>query len=335
MVMIRHAPCPSFAGALIIALSAGWIGCAPARQPLPEALRAPEVTQSEEQASDIDYAATYMNLGTEFYDQGRYADAIDQYRLALEINPYSDEAHASIGMCQYKLGKKDLADASFRRALRLNPRNVLARNGIALITDNDRERAESLEAALAYNPNVPELRNNLCYAYVQRGDYEQAVAECRASIQLDTANANAHWNLGEAYRYQGRLDQALAEYEIALRLNPNWARVLNNMGLVYYYKSQFSAAIERYQQAIAADGTEPIFHYNLALAYEAVASRLQAYEQRGESPRGLYGIERNSDWRTLYRQAADHLRTYLNMQPNAPDAVRVQGKINELRRRAS
>jgi len=276
-----------------------------------------------------------MNLGTELYNAERYADAIDQFRLALEINPYSDEAHASVGMAQYKLDKKAPAEASFRRALRLNPRNMLARNGLALVSSDERERAEQLEAAISYNPDVPELRNNLCYTYAQSGDYEHAARECRESLRIDSSNAYAHYNLGFAYQRQERLDQALAEYETALRLRPDWARVLNNMGLVHYYKSEFSASIERYQEAIGADGTEPVFYYNLALAYEGVASRLQSYEGRGEPVRGIYGIDLNSDWRTLYRLAADSLRTYLSMKPDAPDAARVQMKINELRRRAS
>lgn len=320
-------------GALVAAVTAAWIGCAP--KPSVQVEQGPQVAQSGEQASDIDYAQTYMNLGVEFYNAGRYADAIDQYRLTLEINPYLDEAHASMGVAQYKLGKKDLAEASFRRALRLNPRNTLARNGLALVSDDEQERAKQLEAAVSYNPDVPELRNNLCYTYAQTGDYERAVGECRESLRIDSANAHAHYNLGYAYQRQGRLDQALSEYHLALRLDPNWARVLNNMGLVYYYKSEFSAAIERYQQAIAADGTESIFHFNLALAYEAVASRLQSRESGGGALQGIYGIDRNSDWRTLYRQAADALRAYLNMRPDAPDASRVQLKINELRRRAA
>lgn len=324
---------PEHAGALIMILSYGFFGCAPT--PAPQAGKAPTVIQSDQQASDIDYAQTYMNLGAELYHAGRHADAIDQYRLALEINPYSDEAHASIGMAQYQLGKKSLAEASFRRALRLNPRNTLARNGIALVSSDERERAESLEAAISYNPDVPELRNNLCYVHAESGDYERAVQECRESLRIDSTNAHAHYNLGYAYQRQGRLDQALAEYDLALQTNPNWARVLNNMGLVHYYKSEFSAAIERYQQAIAVEGTEAVFYYNLSLAYEAVASRLQASESRNEPAHGIYGIDLTSDWRTLYRQAADALRTYLTMKPDAPDAARVQTKINELRRRAS
>jgi Flp pilus assembly protein TadD len=292
------------------------------------------VTEDTDQASDLDFAQTYLSLGTQYYDAGRYADAVDQFRAALEVNPYSDEAHALTGMSQYRLGKRDFAERSFRRALQLNPRNVLAQNGLALVSNDARERAVALESAINYSPDVPELRNNLCFTYVQSGDLDRAVTECEASLRLDSTNAYARYNLGNAYQRQGKFDQALAQYDAALRLQPEWARVLNNIGLVYYYRSELAKSVEFYQRAIAAEGSEAVFHYNVSLAYEAVASRLVNAEQRGESARAVYGVNGNSDWRTAYRQAAEELSTYLDLSPGVPDAARLRTKIADLRRRA-
>jgi len=321
---------------IAVGASLGLLGMLAAcgRAPAPEVAPTPQVSTQEEMASDIDYARTFINLGNGYYEQGRYGDAIDQYRRGLEMNPYSDEAHAAIGMAQYNLGKGDLAVASFRRALMLNPRNMIAQNGMAMVSEDAQEQASHLEAAIRYNPNVPELHNNLCYSLVQGGDYERAVEECSESIRLDSANAYARYNLGYAYQRQGRLDEAVEEYAAALRLRPGWARALNNMGLVFYYKSQFGPAIDYYEQAIAADGTEATYHYNLGLAYEAVASRLQTHGGRGASPGAIYGVREPADWRTLYRRAADELRAYLDMRPDASDAADVRARIGELRRRA-
>jgi len=296
---------------------------------------APELARETEAASDLDYAQTYVNLGHEFYYADRYAEAIDQYKLALAMNPYDDEAHASIGMSQYRLGRREQAQVSFRRAIRFNPRNLIARNGMALVTEDHASRAEQLEAAIVVDPDQPELRNNLCYSYAQSGDYDRAVRECREAIRLDSTNAHAHYNLGYGYQRQGRLDRALVEYRTTLRLRPGWARVINNMGLIYYYKSQFGLAINHYEDALATDSREPTFYYNLALAYEAAASRLQALRSRNEPVPSTYGMDTDTDWRALYRRAADQLRVYLRISPDARDAPRVRVKINELRRRAT
>ena len=322
------------AGAVILSFALTWSACAPPPSPTVTP-PTPEVTQDDTRGSDVDYAQTYVNLGHELYYASRHADAIDQYRLALSINPYNDEAHASIGMAHYKLGKREQAEASFGRALRFNPQNVLARNGIALVTQDETIRVEQLEAAIVIDPEQPELRNNLCYSCAQGGDYDRAVEECREAIRLDSSSAYSHYNLGYAYQRQGRLDRALAEYQIALRQRPGWARVMNNMGLVYYYKSQFAEAINQYENALAANGDEPTFYYNLALAYEAIAARMQTHQQRNEPLPSTYGTIGESDWRSLYRHAAAQLRTYLRITPEAPDASRVRAKMNELRRRAS
>ena len=305
--------------AAVLVLGFVWTGCSP----VPE-VQVPdeEVLVQEDTASDVDFVAQYLDVGKAYYDEGRYGDAIDQFRSALQINPYSDEAHASIGMAQYHLAKRSRAEASFRRALMLNPRNIVARNGIAMVSDDERERSAQLEMAVAYEPEVTELRNNLCVTLVQGRDYERAISECQESIRLDSTNAHAYYNLGYAYQQQGRLDMALSEYRNALRQQPHWARVLNNMGLVYYYKSEFGYAINYYRDAIAADDSDPTYHYNLALAYEAIASRLQTR-----------GVNDRSEWQNLYRNAVTELNAYLRLNPAAGDADRIRSKIHDLQLR--
>ena len=305
-------------------------GCA--SFPSPEVAPAPEVVQQEEEASDVDIAEQYMDLGNVYYEQMRYADAIDQFRGALEINPYSDEAHASIGMANYHLGKKKLAESSFQRALLLNNRSIVARNGIAMVSEDERVRTRSLEQAIAFAPEdtsmMTGLRNNLCVVFVQSGKYDSAVVQCTRAILLDSTNAHAHYNLGFAYERQGRLDKALVEYRRALHCKPDWARVLNNMGLIYYYKSEFGYSINHYKQAIAVDDAEPTFHFNLGLAYEAVANRLRARSDRDPSADP-------SEWRSLFHRGANELNIYLRLKPDAPDADRIRTKISSLRQRAS
>jgi|SaaInl4_150m_RNA_FD_contig_61_411796_length_3066_multi_4_in_0_out_0_2 tetratricopeptide (TPR) repeat protein len=317
----------AIAGALMV------YGCA--LRPADIALEQPEIYQPEDVATDTDPAQVYTNLGNEYYDKGMFAQAVDEYHRAIEVNPYADAAHAGTGMAFYKLGRRDDAERSFRRALRLNERNIIARNGLALVVDDHQERAAQMEAAISYNPDMPELRNNLCYFLAESGEYDRAVTECQASIRLDSLNFHAHYNLGYAYQRQGRLDQALDEYQLARQLNPGWARVMNNMALVYYYKSRFSDSIEAYENAIAADGSEGVFHYNLALAYEALAHRIRALEDEGSAVPETYGVHGSQGWRMLYRRAADGMRTYLDMSPNAPNSSHIRVKINELRRRAS
>jgi len=314
---------------LVAVLSA----CTP--KPAETALEPPPIVQSEEVASDLDPAQTLINLAIEYYNEGFYAQAIDEYRRALEVNPYGDDAHAGMGMSYYRLGRREDAERSFRRALRLNERNLIARNGLALVLDDQQERAVQLEAAVSYNPEAPELRNNLCYFLAESGDYDRAVEECTESIRLDSTNEHAHYNLGYAYQQQGRLDMALEQYHLARMIRPGWARVLNNVGLVYYYKSRFADAVEAYDAAIEAEDGEAIFRYNLALAYEALGHRLQALERDDQPVPSTYGSFARSEWRSLYRRAADEMRAYLDIDPNVPNASRVRAKINELRRRAS
>jgi Tfp pilus assembly protein PilF len=311
------------AGVLFAFITLIAAGCTPTPR-----LPVPKVIGDETVVTDRDFAQDYLDLGRAYYDAGRFADAIDQFKRVLEINPYSDEAHASIGMANHRLGKRSRAERSFRLALRFNPRNIVARNGIAMVSEDERVRKESLQAAISFEPEMTELRNNLCAVYVKSGEFEKAEEACRTAIKLDSTNAHAFYNLGYAFQQQKKLDKALGQYRMALRHKIDWARVLNNMGLIYYQKGEFGYAIQHYKRAIAANDAESTFHYNLALAYEAVGSRLESQWVRDRSAK-------DNEWRTLYRQGADELRIYLRLKPDATDAMRIRIKMDNMRMRGA
>jgi len=92
--------------------------------------------------------------------------------------------------------------------------------------------------------------------------------------------------------------------------------------------------VEYYRRAIAAEGSEAIYHYNLALAYEAIGVRLASAELRGEPARNVYGVAADTDWRQMLREAASEYSTYLELAPGVSDAQRIRAKVAELRARA-
>jgi len=65
-------------------------------------------------------SAGYNHLGELYRLHGKYEEAIAEYEVALEIEG-ADRAHAAVdnlGFCQWRLGRIDAAEASFRRVLR-------------------------------------------------------------------------------------------------------------------------------------------------------------------------------------------------------------------------
>jgi len=129
------------------------------------------------------------------YALDRMKQALDK---ALELDPTQPEAHAGLGYYQYG-AQRDFAaaEASFRRALELDPDNVYALY----------EYGEFLR---------------------RTGRPEEALAEYRRAQELDPLNPLPLTGIGEVYRDTRQYDKALEYWQAVLELTPN------HMGAPYY-----------------------------------------------------------------------------------------------------
>lgn len=83
-----------------------------------------------------------------------------------------------------------------------------------------------MEAVIAENPDVLEMRLALAQRYTDKGRYDQAVAQYLAVLQRDAGNAEAQAHLGWAMLQVGRPRDALPLVDRALRTQPTMLHAL-------------------------------------------------------------------------------------------------------------
>ena len=76
----------------------------------------------------------HYSLANTLLNQGKFDEAVSEYREALSINPNDAQAHYERGVASYKLGRISEAVAAFRAALRLAPDHGRARQALEAIT---------------------------------------------------------------------------------------------------------------------------------------------------------------------------------------------------------
>jgi tetratricopeptide (TPR) repeat protein len=204
-----------------------------------------------------DGALPRLQLGIAHAETGDLERALEQYRIALEINPEFSAVYNNIGLIYSGTGRPDRAIEHFREALRLTPSSFAA-------------------------------RNNLGVAYSRMGLREDAIEQFRASLELQPLQPGVHNNLGNEYRETGLFDRAIAEYRKALVLQPNNADAYNNMGVAYGQMGRADEAVASLLSAVRIDPDRPSFHHNLSNAYrmkglerEAAAHSAKARELAG------------------------------------------------------
>ena len=79
-------------------------------------------------------------------------------------------------------------------------------------------------------------------AYVEKGDFDHAIADYDQAIKLDPDYPNAYHNRGMIHLIRGDYDAAMADCNQAIKLNPDYALGYFVRGLVYFDEGNFAKA---------------------------------------------------------------------------------------------
>ena len=161
-------------------------------------------------------ANAWCFLGMACHDQSRFADAVEAYRKALDIQPNFPVVLSNLGNTLKQQGKLDEAEASCREALRLKPDYSTAFNnlGVTLVAQGRLEEASTaFERALALMPNDAVTHSNLSAALVRQGKYSEAEANSKQALSLNPNYAEAHKNQGIVWLLLGDFERGWPEYE--------------------------------------------------------------------------------------------------------------------------
>jgi tetratricopeptide (TPR) repeat protein len=124
------------------------------------------------------------------------------------------------------------------------------------------------QQALALNDSLPTAHSLLSIVYVEKQQYDQALAEGERAIALDPNDADSYAVQAEVLNFAGRPEEALQAVEQAMRLNPRcppW--YLWVLGWAYRLTGRYAEAIAALKEAISRDPNFLLAHLNLASSY--------------------------------------------------------------------
>jgi TolB-like protein/class 3 adenylate cyclase len=156
------------------------------------ALAAAEKKLTNALSSVPDHARGHMWLGLIDIMTRRAAQGIAKCEHALALDRNLAAAHSAVGFGKIFVGHAEETEAHVKEALRLSPRDTTAYVWM----------------------------NMAGLAKLHLGDYEQAVAWCRRSIEANRNFPSANFDLAAALVLHGRFDEARAAVKAGLALNP-------------------------------------------------------------------------------------------------------------------
>ena len=173
--------------------------------------------------------------GVALHQDGKFAEAEESYRRAIQAELGYALAHNNLGVALYHRGDGEQAMAAFRVALDAQPTFAKARLNLALLLSKGKRFQAALEAyraVLQTAPEDPAAWNGVGLVLSELRKHEDARNAFARAVQARPDYAEAHYNLSFTLSNLGDFEGALRETKRALELNS------------YYVAQKFELAID-------------------------------------------------------------------------------------------
>jgi serine/threonine-protein kinase len=177
----------------------------------------------------------HLAMGDVYLNTGRFAEAVEELKRAVELAPNSDEGYRRLANSYLSAGKKNEAIEAYQKAIQIGP---------------------------YYWRNY----NSLGVAYFELGEYDKAVMAFQHVVELAPEIPSGYMNLGAVYFSQGNYKEAIHYFERTLSIKPN-AKTYSNIGTTYFYLQRYAEAVPMFEKAVAMSPNDQLKMGNLADGY--------------------------------------------------------------------
>ena len=245
-----------------------------------EYIEIPEKPTSEE----ID---KYITLGDNYFKEGKFDEAITEYKKALEIKPRDDILN-KLGQAHQQ---KRLAGKSEEQPAKID--TFKSKKTLDEMLGLEREQDLSIEEL--YDRGI---------SYYDKGMIDKAIEEFKEVLELDPDDIETHYHLGNAYADKEIFDEAISIYKKVIEKNPEFIDAYLSLSTLYLDMDMVDEAISLCNQAISANPDDSFLCFHLGEAYV----RNEQYEEAITAFNKAISIN-PMDPETQYRLAESYYET--------------------------
>jgi tetratricopeptide (TPR) repeat protein len=187
------------------------------------------------------------------FRKGNYPAAAAQFAEAETASPGSTDALLYRAKSLVHLEDFAGAEQALRGFVRSHPNSSDALFMLGFVLHRENRPAESLasytQAAAITHPMSDDLKI-VGLDYVLLDDYADAIKWLEESVELDSQNKDAWYDLGRAYYTKARLPEARKAFLKVLDLASRDSKAENNLGLIFESSGEPTAALEAYRTAV-------------------------------------------------------------------------------------
>lgn len=178
--------------------------------------RIEDAIQATEKAVELDpkLVLAHANLLSLYGRVGNLQKAEEQYRAVMALNPDQfPKAHYDYGVLLMTKGKYKQAEEAFRRAIQINPSYAQAHNNLGYLLEREGNLPEAMaeyRKSIGSMPGFRQARFNLGRILVNQGNYKEGIEQLLQTLTpVDESTPAYLYALGAAYGRAGDRPKAL------------------------------------------------------------------------------------------------------------------------------
>jgi tetratricopeptide (TPR) repeat protein len=207
-------------------------------------------------------AVAYCGLGRVLAAQNNDLAAVEQFKLAVNLEPAYGLAHYAAGQCLRRLQRLPEAEAALARA------EEHARNEPDIDDELWREVRQLAQGA------VPALHDGI--ALLKQGRAGEALPSLRRAVDLRPDLAEAHCALATALLEAGEADEARNQFLRTLEIDPGYVQALYNLGVLAHRQKNYEEASQYFTRVCAVRPDHFEAHFALGRDLLRIGLRTQA-----------------------------------------------------------
>ena len=177
----------------------------------------------------MDDAEKYFNYGKAYHNEGRFTEAIEAFRKALELKPIWADAYYYRGLAYLKMDAYNMLENAinnFYYALTIDPffAEAYFARGIIYLKKGSRDKAiEDFSQAIRLKPDYAKAYFYRGLVHYQKDDFDEAIEDFNDVVKFkrDFTGFNFYYLRSKAYKAKGEIDKA--------NLNLNLSDALKNV----------------------------------------------------------------------------------------------------------
>ncbi len=261
-----------------------------------------------------DHPIPHHNLGWYFKNHGHYEKAVEEYKVALRIDPYLMLTYGGvIWVYLENLGQIDSAMVWCEKMIEAGPENPwgYCYLGSAFVGIDSLEKAEiAYTKARNLDPDLFLNQYRLAHVYRLRGMYDKAIEVLEEILRINPEEAPVHYNLGINYNLMGESENARSHFLEFRKIAEQWVDDYSDNpvsfianGVVLTRLGEKDAGWKIGKRALELDSTIHFRFAELLAVQDRKSEALDHLEKALENGyRDLVWLKLNPDIQLLHRE---------------------------------